>query len=74
MPCNGTSNVFRGKAVPRRAKKQQSIGIIFFTQIHLMILNIKKTCISKFFIKMFIKRKTRAEKAYAYQMLLSFED
>ena len=53
---------------------QQSIGIIFFTQIHLMVLNIKKTCISKLFIKMFIKRKTRAGKAYAYQMLLSFED
>ena len=51
-------------------KKQKSIGIyIFFTQTRLTVLNIKK--MQKLSIKTFIKRKTRAGKAYAYQILVS---
>ena len=42
-----------------------------FTQTHLAVLNIKN-CISKWPIKIFIKRRTNASKAYAYGMLLSF--
>ena len=42
-----------------------------FTQVRLRILNIKKNYTSKLSIKMFMKRKTRAGKAYAYKMLLS---
>ena len=44
-----------------------------FTQTHLTVLNIKGNCISKLSIKMFIKRKTRAERVYAYRMLLNFK-
>ena len=33
----------------------------------------KKNCIRKLYIKMFIKRKTRVGKAYAYRMLLSLK-
>ena len=33
----------------------------------------KKNCISKLSLKIFIKSKTRAGKAYAYRMLLSFK-
>ena len=36
-------------------------------------LEYKKNCISKLSIKMFIKRKARGGKAYAYGMLLSFK-
>ena len=39
---------------------------------HFTGLNIKN-CISKVSIKMFMKRKTRVGKVYAYRMLLSFK-
>ena len=38
-----------------------------------MVLDVKKNCISKLSIKIFMKRKTRAGKAYAYRMFLNFK-
>ena len=48
------------------------IGIKLFTQANLTVLNIENG-ISKLCIKMLIKRKTRARKAYAYRMLLNLK-
>ena len=42
MLCNDIQRVFRGEAVPRRAKIQQGIGQNLFTRAHLTVLNIKK--------------------------------
>ena len=68
MIYNNTQNVFREEAAPRRAgKKQQSIGIRC-SYSNASWFWIKKNCISKLSIKMFIKRKTRAGKAYVYGM------
>ena len=44
----------------------------FFAHPHPTVLNIKD-CISKLSIKMFMKRKTNARKAYAYRMPLIFK-
>ena len=53
-------------------KNNKALISIFFTQTHLTVLNIKN-CISKWSIKMFIKRTARAGNAYAYRMLLSLK-
>ena len=71
VPCSDIENVFREEPAPRRAKKQQSIGIKSFHSN--TGFECKKNCISKLTIKMFTTRKTRAGKAYVYQMLLSFK-
>ena len=44
-----------------------------FTQAHFMVLNIRKHGLSKLSMKMLLKRKTKAEKAYAYRIFLSFK-
>ena len=46
-----------------------------FTQTHLTVLNffLKKDGKGKLFIKIFIKRKNRLGKAYAYRIRLSFK-
>ena len=54
-------------------KKQQSIGIKSFYTNTSYGFEYKKNCISKFSIKVFIKRKTRAGKTCGYRMLLSFK-
>ena len=64
--------VFRGEAVPCRVKKQ-SIGIKSFYSDTSNGVEYNKNCIGKLSIKMSIKRKTRARKAYAYQILLWFK-
>ena len=40
--------------------------------VKITVLNLKN-CRSKLSIEMFIKRKTKAEKTYAYRMLLGFK-
>ena len=55
-------------------KKQQSVGIKYFYSNTSDGFEYKKNCFSKLSIKIFIKKKkTEAEKVYAYQMLLSFK-
>ena len=62
---------FQRRNWPKQGKKQ-SIRVKTFYWNTFYVLHIKN-CISKLSIKRFIKRKTRAGKAYAYQMLLSFK-
>ena len=64
--------IFRREAVPSRAKNNKVLEDNFFAPTHLTVFN-KKNCLSKLSVKMFIKRKIRAGKAYAYRMLLSFK-
>ena len=54
-------------------KNQKSIGKKFSYSNRSYGFEYKKTCISKLSLKIFIKRKTRAEKAYLSRMLLSYK-
>ena len=55
------------------SKKQQSIGIKFFYSNISYGFEYKKNYIRKPFVKIFIKRNTRARKTYVYWMLLIFK-
>ena len=56
-----------------KAGQKKSIGIKPCYSNTFYGFEYKKNSISKLSIKMFIKRKTTAEKAYAYRVLLSFK-
>ena len=56
-----------------KAGQKKSIGIKPFYSNTFYGFEYKKNSISKLSIKMFIKRKTTAEKAYAYRVPLSFK-
>ena len=71
LPCNVIQNVFRGKAAPSRAKNQQSIGIKSFYSNTSYSLEYEKTASVNNLLKRW--QKTKAVKAYAYRMLLSFK-
>ena len=64
---------FQNRNCSKQGKKQRSIGIEFFYLKTSYGFEYKRNCISKFYMEMFIYRKTRAGNAYAYQMLLSFQ-
>ena len=65
--------MFSEEKLSQAGQKQQSISI---KSLYWSIFNgfeSKENFISKLTIKMTIKRKTRAEKAYGYRLLLSFK-
>ena len=62
MPCNDIKIVFRGEAVPSRAKKKQIIDKIFFIQTNLPVLNLKKTAKVHFLLKCSKKEKPEQER------------
>ena len=66
--CNDRQNVYRGIA-PSKTKDKQSIGKKLFYSNTSYGFECKRICISNVFIKMFIKRKTKAD----YEMILSFK-
>ena len=62
---------FQRRSYPKQDKKQQRIGSNSFYSNTSYGFEYKKTASVNFLLK-FMKRKTSAEKAYAYWMLLSF--
>ena len=70
--CNDMK-CFQRRSCHRQGNKQRSIGIKSFYSNTSYGFEYKRNCISKLFVKMFIKRKTRTEKVYPYRMLLSFK-
>ena len=65
--------MFSEENLSKQGKKQQSIGRKSSYSNTSSGFEYKKNCLSKLSITMFIKRETRAGKAYAYLMLLSLE-
>ena len=65
--------MFLRKSCPKQGKKKTKYWYkIFLSKYILRFCKIKNVCISKFSIKMFMTRNTRARKAYAYQILLKY--
>ena len=69
-----TYKIFSVEKLSKARQKALSIVVIkYFLLKYILRFWIQKNCTSKFSIKMFIKRKPRPWKAYAYQMLVSFK-
>ena len=64
--------MFSDGEASQAGQKTNKVLAYIFLLTYPKVLHLKKICIIILSIKMFIGRKTRAEKVYAYIMLISF--